>query len=153
MSSRRPRCALCLAAALVVTATACGHDFEPPDRGARVEQASAVYTSAMFDSISWDDGGVRLSDGNTIYAEECRRCHGQLGRGQTDYARERRLEVPSLVEPEWHLAALDSLRRSIFVGHATAMPLFGDGDLSLRQIDAVGAYIIDVLRPEVLGGG
>jgi len=138
---------------LALAGAGCGHDFEPPDRGIRVEQAAAVYSPALFDSISWTQEEVRLTEGNAIYAEECRRCHGQLGRGGTEYARERRLEVPSLVQPEWPLAELDALRRSIFVGHETAMPLFGDGDLSPRQIDAVGAYIIDVLRPDVLGGG
>ncbi len=31
------------------------------------------------------------------------------------------------------------------------MPVFGEGGLSLWQMDAVAGYILDVLRPEILG--
>jgi len=138
--------------AAVPVAAACGHDFEPPDRTARVEQAEAAYDAAVFDSISWAGDDVRLDAGNTVYVEKCRRCHGALGRGETDYARERGLTVPSLVAPDWPLAQMDSIRHAIFVGHES-MPVFGDDGLSPREIDAVGAYVVLTLRPEVLNGG
>lgn len=139
-------------AVLSAAVVACGHEFEPPDRSQRVEAASAAYTPAVFDSVSWTSAEARLQEGNAIYAEDCRRCHGQLGRGQTPYARERRLEVPSLVEREWALGDLEALRREIYIGHETGMPSFGQGGLSLWQMDAVAGYILDVLRPDVLGG-
>jgi mono/diheme cytochrome c family protein len=141
-------------AALIVMlalCVACGdQEFEPPDRAARVARAAAAYTPAMFDTVTWPDSAVLLTEGNTVYAEECRRCHGVLGEGNTDYARERNLNVPSLVAPGWRLAELDSLRRMIHRGHESGMPVYGDGDLSRRQIDATAAYILRTLRPDVL---
>jgi mono/diheme cytochrome c family protein len=100
--------------------------------------------------VSWDDGASTLIIGNQVYAEECRRCHGPLGMGGTEYARERDLDVPSLVVPDWPLAEPDSLRRRIYVGHESGMPIYGDGDLSLREIDATAEYILRRLRPDVL---
>lgn len=143
-----------LAVSSILAIAACGgHDFEPPDRGERVRAAEAQYASASFDSIGWESAKARLDEGNTVYAEKCRRCHGQLGRGETDYARQRGLDVPSLVGAEWPFDQMDALRRQVFIGHEDGMPIFGDAGLSLRDIDAVSAYILIELRPEVLGEG
>jgi mono/diheme cytochrome c family protein len=133
--------------ALVLLLVGCGHDFEPPDRGARVLEAEAAYDAAVFDSVTWASDSVRAIEGNTVYAEMCRRCHGPLGLGDTDYARERGLEIPSLVEPGWALANLDTLRHVVFVGHE-GMPTFGSGGMSARDIDGAAYYIIEVLRPD-----
>lgn len=149
---RRPLTAVGALAAVVALA-ACGHEFEPPDRGERVRAAEAAYTPALFDSVTWTSQEARVQEGNAIYAEDCRRCHGSLGRGATEYAAERNLDVPSLVEPDWTLDGLAALRREIYVGHEIGMPTFGQGGLSLFQMDAVASYILDVLRPEVLGDG
>ena len=144
-------------AAVLATATllsACAdQDFEPPDRADRIGRAAGAYSPALFDTIGWSDEQARLVEGNLVYAEECRRCHGVLGQGLTDYARERGLTVPSLVTPEWPMADADSLRRMIWVGHESGMPVYGDGDLSPRQIDAAAAYILLSLRPDVLEQG
>jgi len=134
----------------LVTVAGCGHEFEPPDRAARVARADSVFSAAAFDTVAWVDQAARVEEGNVVYSVECRRCHGTLGRGTTDYARERELDVPSLVERNWPLAQQDSLRRRIYIGHESGMPIFGDGDLTLRQIDAAAAYILLTLRPEVL---
>lgn len=131
---------------------ACGHEFEPPDRSERIREQEARYSTALFDSVGWVSDELRREEGNLVYVEDCRRCHGPLGLGETDYAAERGLDVPSLVEPEWRLAQIDSLRRSIFVGHEDAMPIYGDGDLTPRQIDGVSAYLLEILRPEVEQG-
>lgn len=139
-------------AAVAFLMVGCGHDFEPPDRGQRVREAEAAFTPALFDSVTWASDSVRAVEGNLVYAEKCRRCHGPLGRGQTDYARERRLEVPSLVEGEWPLAGTDTLRHLIFVGHEGGMPTYGEGGISPREIDAVAHYILEVLRPDALDG-
>ena len=147
----RARFAL-LALGGVVGLAACEHDFEPPEPSARVERAAAAYSPSLFDTIAWDDPETRITQGNVAYAEQCRRCHGTVGRGGTDYARARDLTVPSLVQPEWVFANLDSLRRRVYTGHESGMPVFGDGTLDPRRIDATAAYILFGLRPEVLGG-
>jgi mono/diheme cytochrome c family protein len=142
-----------LALALAASLAACsGHEFEPPDRGERVREAAAHYTPALFDTIAWGAEGERNQQGNQVYIDKCRTCHGPLGRGDTDYANARALKVPSLVEPSWALAFPDSLHRVIYVGHAQGMPIFGDGGITPREIDAVAGYILNVLRPDVLGG-
>jgi mono/diheme cytochrome c family protein len=131
--------------------TACGdHEFEPPDRTERIRRAGAAYSPSLFDTVTWSDEAARVTQGNAVYAAECARCHGPLGQGGTAYARERNLEVPSLVTPDWPLAQTDSLRHMIFTGHEAGMPVFGDGDLSVREIDATVAYILLTLRPDVL---
>lgn len=136
---------------LVLVTTACGHEFEPPDRGERIRQAELSYAPSLFDSVTWGADENRDVLGNEIYAEKCRRCHGPLGRGETDYGRERNLTIPSLVEPQWAYASMDSLHKTIYVGHEEGMPVFGDGGITPREIDAVASYILNVLRPDVLG--
>jgi len=143
-SRRRWLPALAVAAALF----GCGHDFEPPDRAARVRAAEAAFTPALFDSVTWQTDSVRAASGNIVYAEKCRRCHGPLGRGETEYARARGIEVPSLVEPGWPLARTDTLRHVVFVGHEEGMPIYGVNGISPREIDAVAYYLLEVLRPD-----
>lgn len=131
---------------------ACGHEeFEPPDRQLRVDEAEAVYATDLFDTITWQSDSLRAVEGNAVYAAKCRRCHGPLGRGGTEYALERDLEVPSLVEPDWRYTRLDSVRHRVFVGHALGMPTFGVAGITLREIDASSYYVLNILRPEVLG--
>jgi len=134
-----------------VTGVACHQEFEPPDRAARVARATDDFAEVAFDTVEWVSEDVRLDRGNSIYAERCRRCHGTLGRGDTDYAQGRGLAVPSLVLDAWRLAQIDSLRRKVYIGHESGMPIFGDGNLDLREIDAVAGYILLTLRPEVVG--
>ena len=139
------------ALAAAALSLACGHDFDPPDRGARVRAAERAYTPMVFDSVVWPNDSVRAFEGNAVYVEKCRRCHGTLGSGDTEYARARGLEVPSLTEADWPLASLDTLRRVIFVGHEEGMPIYGASGITPREMDASAAYILDTLRPEVLG--
>lgn len=139
---------------LAFAAVGCGgHEFEPPDRGERVREAELAYSVAIFDTIAWAPDEDRDFLGNEVYIDKCRNCHGPLGRGMTPYAQERRLEVPSLVERDWRLASLDSLHRVIYVGHEEGMPIYGAGGITPREIDAVAGYILNVLRPDVLGTG
>jgi len=145
---------ICVVTVMVTLLSACAEqDFEPPDRAERASRAEGAYSRTLFDTIGWADEEARLVAGNLVYAEECRRCHGALGQGRTDYARERGLTVPSLVAPEWPMADADSLRHMIFVGHESGMPVYGAGDLTPRQIDATAAYILLSLRPDVLEQG
>lgn len=152
-------CRMLARAALLAVAgslAACGgeQEFEPPDREVRVQQADSLYAPALFDTVAWESEDVRSLEGNVVFAARCRQCHGPLGRGNTAYAEERNLDMPSLVEPEWSYAGdLDSVRRRIFTGHAEGMPTWGVAGISPREIDAVAFYILETLRPEVLGEG
>lgn len=142
-----PRAVTLGASLACLVVSACGHDFEPPDRSARVERAALEYSAALFDTIGWDDQEARLLQGNTAYAERCRRCHGPFGRGETEYARSRGLDVPSLADAT-RTMVLDNVRRSVYIGHEDWMPIFGEGGLSLREIDATAAYVLATLTTE-----
>ncbi|MDP2956473.1 MAG: cytochrome c [Longimicrobiales bacterium] len=147
-----------LLAAGALAGAACGHEFEPPDRQARVLEAERHYSDAAFDTVVWENDSVRSAEGNAVYAEKCRLCHGPMGEGQTEYARERGLEIPSLIEDDWaYASSLDELRHRIFVGHEAGMPVFGSTGLMPREIDGSAFYVLYTLRPDVLatppGGG
>lgn len=125
------------------------HEFHPPDRAEHVARADSLYAAASFDTITWSSEADRIAAGNLVYADECRRCHGPLGQGTTEYAESRDLDVPSLVDPEWALGDdFDAVRRRVFTGHPEGMPTWGVGQLSTRQIDAVTYYLVEQLRTE-----
>lgn len=136
------------------TAGCAEHHFEPPDREAQVAQADSQFSMALFDTVTWGEEEDRGLEGNVVYSTYCRNCHGPLGEGGTDYAATRDLDVPSLVEPDWRFAgARDSILHRIYVGHSAGMPTWGVAGISLKEMDAVTHYLLDVLRPEVLEGG
>lgn len=152
--SPRPLAALFGVAGLVTLLAACEeHEFHPPDRAERVAAAESLYSDTLFDEVQWASAAERRDAGNLVYADECRRCHGPFGHGDSEYARERGLAVPSLVRPARTAGNhVDSLRRAIFIGHPAGMPTWGIGHLSPRQIDAVAFYIASHLRPEMAAG-
>lgn len=144
-----------LAALGILLVGACTeHEFHPPDRNAQVAQADSAFSMAAFDSVTWSTDSVRALDGNVVYSTYCRNCHGPLGGGDTEYARSRDLDVPSLVREDWRFAdSRDSVLHRIFVGHAAGMPTWGVAGITPREMDAVTYYVTEVLRPEVLSGG
>jgi mono/diheme cytochrome c family protein len=136
---------------LFLAPAACGHHFEPPDRSDRVAEAEGLYSAAIFDSLTWSSDDDRALAGNGVYVDKCRKCHGPLGIGDTEYAQGRGLEVPSLVELDWDFSGgLEAVRRYIFVGHENGMPTWGVAGLSPREIDSTAFYVIAQLRPEIL---
>lgn len=141
-----------LALLVGLAAVACSdHEYHPPTEEEREARADSIYSPALFDTISWDSDSARVQTGNLIFANECRRCHGPLGMGDTDYARENELDVPSLVAADWPLAGqIDTVRHRVFVGHGPGMPNWGVGRLEPREIDAAAYYILEQLRPEIL---
>jgi mono/diheme cytochrome c family protein len=140
-----------LVCALGLLAAGCAdHEYEPPAEEERVAEAEALYAEARFDTITWSSDSARIEVGNLVFADECRRCHGYVGRGDTDYARRNEIDVPSLVRPDWAPGDdLDAVRRRIFVGHVGGMPNWGVGKLSEREVDAVAFYLLEQLRPEI----
>jgi mono/diheme cytochrome c family protein len=155
MGTRRRAFGPLAAALATVLFGACAeHKFDPPDRDSQIARADSGFSMALFDSVDWASDTVRAFDGNVVYATYCRNCHGPLGAGDTEYARNRQLEVPSLVQPEWRLAdSRDSILHRIFVGHVAGMPTWGVAGISPREMDAVTYYLTEVLRPEVASGG
>jgi mono/diheme cytochrome c family protein len=132
----------------------CDVEFEPPDQSERVAEATERLSPALFDSISWASEERRFLEGEGIYAAKCRRCHGTFGDGNTEYARERDLDVPGLVDPEWRWAdSLEAARSLVFTGHENGMPIWGVAGISPREIDAVTYYVLFRLRPDILGDG
>ncbi len=124
--------------------------FKPPSRTNQVAEAEMEYTPTVFDTVKWVTDSVRELDGNAVYAASCRKCHGTMGEGGTLYDRSKNLQVPSLVEPHWRFDQIDSLRKWIWVGHA-GMPTFGIAGINARDIDGVAYYLLEGLRPDVLG--
>ncbi len=141
-------CSLCLG----TLALGCADkEFPPPDRAAQIAEAEEAFTLALFDTVTWESDEIRGLDGNVVYATHCRNCHGTLGEGDTEYARSRQLEVPSLVEPGWRWASWpDSVVARIYAGEVHGMPTFGVAGLTPREMDAVTYYLMQVLRPEVI---
>lgn len=145
---------LALAALVAMSACQPEHEFEPPDREERVQAADSLYSAALFDTVAWESEDARALDGNLVFSARCRQCHGPMGGGETEYAAERELEIPSLVDPGWaYEGDLDAVRRRIFTGHSEGMPTWGVAGISPREIDAAAFYILERLRPEVLGEG
>lgn len=146
------RLAVIAAAVAIAAASGCQeHEFHPPPEEEQLSLADSLYSPVAFDSLTWISPQERLQAGNLVFADECRRCHGAVGRGDTDYAEENDLDVPSLVEPEWQLAGdLQGIRRRVYTGHVGGMPAWGVERLTPRQIDAVAYYILEQLRPEML---
>ena len=128
------------------------HEFLPATREERLAETDSAFAAMRFDTIVWTGDEQRLQEGNEVFAASCRRCHGPLGEGDGEFAAAEGLTVPSLVRPEWRYAgAADSVRRRVFYGHYPAMRTWGIAGLTPRDIDAVSAYIVSGLRPEVLG--
>lgn len=151
---RAPVVLMAVVSVAAVSACKNEHHFEPPNRQAQVREANMLYSPTLFDTINWASDSARALDGNAVYAAKCRRCHGPLGEGDTPYANERDLKVPSLVERDWPFASsLDSVRHTVFVGHAQGMPTFGVAGITLREIDAASYYLLYSLRPDMLGTG
>jgi mono/diheme cytochrome c family protein len=148
---RRSAAVIALLAVAAAFAACDKAEYERPPRDAQVSQADSLLTVETFDSIAWTSDAERAQAGNNVYAAKCRSCHGYLGAGDTNYAREHNLDVPSIVRPDWPYQNVASVRRIIYIGHPEGMPTWGVAGITPREIDAVAHYLVEVLRPEVLG--
>lgn len=148
----RARALLLLALLTPLAAAACEQKFYPPAEESKISGAEEFYSPEAFDTLHWSSAQQRIEAGNMVFALKCRRCHGPIGRGNTEYDRDHDLHPPSLVTPEFAYDSLPALRRVIFTGHLGGMPSFGIRELTPREIDAVAYYILAELRPEILSG-
>lgn len=124
------------------------HEFHPPDREEQVMRATTRYRHADFDTIAWADSVERMMTGNQVFAAHCRKCHGTVGEGGTEYAATQGFDVPSLVRADWPYDSIGAVRERVFAGHAEGMPSWGLGRLTLREIDAAAHYVQYGLRTE-----
>jgi mono/diheme cytochrome c family protein len=149
-SSTRCRRALLVLVPAALLAACESPEYERPDRAEQVLEAEAMLTPETFDTVTWTSAQERAYAGNNVYAAKCRSCHGYMGEGDTEYARQRNVTVPSLVRPDWPDDDVPSVRRRVYTGHPAGMPTFGVAGITPREIDAVAYYLVEVLRPEVL---
>jgi mono/diheme cytochrome c family protein len=151
---RSLRLALLLPVVTVAILAACEEKtYDPPGEASRLELADSLYSPALFDTIHWPSDEQRVVAGNLVYADYCRRCHGTVGEGGPTRVGGRELDVPSLVDPGWGFDEdIGAVRERIFTGHTGGMPSWGISRLTPREIDAVAAYILEQLRPEILSG-
>jgi mono/diheme cytochrome c family protein len=142
--------AVVVTAVVLASLSACEKvEYEPPDRGARVAEAEILYRTEFFDTIQWASREEQIRDGAVVYLTHCRRCHAPTGEGETEYAAQRGMEVPSLVRPDWPFGTdIDTVRRRIFAGHPAGMPTWGVAGITPREIDAVAGYVLYQLRVE-----
>lgn len=151
-ASARRTLAAAAGIALAMTAAACEkHEYERPDRATQVAEADSLLTPETFDTVTWASPGDRAFEGNNTYAAHCRSCHGPMGAGDTEYARQQGVDVPSLVRDDFPYDDVAAVRHRIFTGHPAGMPTWGVAGITPREIDAAAYYIVEVLRPEVRG--
>jgi cytochrome c553 len=80
---------------------------------------------------------AQLARAKTVFAQNCARCHGADGRGETALGKE--LEATNLTDAEWHKKVSDKrLIQSVTRGRA-AMPALEK--LSTDDITALCAYV------------
>jgi mono/diheme cytochrome c family protein len=143
----RPAVAV-ITAALLFGAACEKHEMERPSRDAQVAQADSLLSPETFDTVTWQSDSARAFEGNNAYSANCRSCHGYMGEGGTEYARQRNLDPPSLIRADWPYSDIAAVRHRIFIGHPDGMPTWGVAGITPREIDAVAYYILNVLRPE-----
>jgi mono/diheme cytochrome c family protein len=146
------RAALLLLPLSLVTLAACEEKgYEPPPETHRLELADSLYSPTLFDTVTWPSSEQRITAGNLVYADYCRRCHGSIGEGGLARVAGRELHVPSLVGDDWRFEQdIDAVRERVFTGHTGGMPSWGISRLTPREIDAVSYYLLEQLRPEIL---
>lgn len=143
-----------LAVALVVSGLlvlgACGGESEAEIEARRAQaerdsiaMADSMFNPAVFDTVKWENADARLERGALVWRTSCEKCHGAGGQGGGELAQQFELEVPPLALDTTDVAGI---RRAIFVGHEGAMPEWGLHGLKYRDIDAVTAKIIELLK-------
>jgi len=113
-----------------------------------VQMAAQQFDASVFDTIAWDSAGAAHARGGIVFTYSCAKCHGPRGFGDGGFI----AEGDTLRPPSFHRAAfpfeedLGGLRRQIYTGRPGGMPHWGLTGLGYRDVDAVGRYILEVLR-------
>ncbi len=113
-----------------------------------IAMALALITPESFDSITWETPQARVERGGVVFSFSCTKCHGERGAGDGGFVRQgETLVPPTFLVADWRFADdHEGLRRHIFSGTVNGMPHWGLHGIKFRDVDAVAAYINDVLR-------
>lgn len=115
-----------------------------------IQIAAEAYDPAAFDTISWESVEDQHARGGLVFSVSCSKCHGSAGAGDGNFVqRGDTLRPPSFLAADWRFAEdMAGLRRQIFTGTPNGMPHWGLLGLKYRDVDAVSAYITNVLRSQ-----
>lgn len=133
-------------------AVACGSDTESRagSGAARVGTPDLPpLVASVFDTLSWSSHAQLISRGEEVYDASCKKCHGPTGAGEGGYIYGgQTYQPPSFLVASWRFANDPmALRQYVYSGSVAGMPYWGLAGVSYRDLDAVSAYILDVLRP------
>ncbi len=124
------KCAALLVAALVCTAYLWS--------AARAATIAEQQKRDMRRSNSSSSSSTQLAHAKTVFVQNCARCHGADGRGETALGKE--LEAVNFTDAEWQKKVSDKrIMQSVTRGR-DAMPAFGK-KLSRDDIMALCAYV------------
>jgi mono/diheme cytochrome c family protein len=112
----------------------------------------AIYEDrALPPRPSYEQALAARADG--IYREECRSCHGAVGRGDGSQAKTFGLRVPDFTSADfWAKATDDRMRTTIRNGKGKDMPAFGR-KLTAEEIDALVVLTVERYRFQSGGRG
>jgi mono/diheme cytochrome c family protein len=111
-----------------------------------VALALEQYDPALFDTISWTSDSSEVNRGGIVWAFSCKKCHGQLGKGDGNQVIDGDTIRPPDFTTQWRFGTDDEgLMKAIYAGSAEGMPHWGLSGLKPRDIDAVATYVQKVL--------
>lgn len=103
-----------------------------------VTAAEQQKRTARRTTTTSSSSSAQLAHAKTVFAQNCARCHGADGRGETALGKE--LEATNFTDAEWQKKVSDKrIMQSVMRGR-DAMPAFGK-KLSRGDIMALCAYV------------
>ena len=108
---------------------------------ALLEQGQIKAVTGYVASLSGLEGGVSTPEGQTIFADNCAGCHGDLGQGNSD------MGAPSLIDPIWlYGGSVAEIEAQVVRPRHGVMPAWA-GRLADPTIKELAVYV------HSLGGG
>ena len=143
-----------LALVLPALLAACGGGAKQEQAAGPAADSAALaleqYNPAVFDTISWPADSAQTNRGGVVWQFSCKKCHGQLGHGDGEGLAELAQAGDTIKPPnfstDWKFGTdRDALIKAIYAGSKEGMPHWGVSGLKPRDIDAVGAYVLQNL--------
>jgi mono/diheme cytochrome c family protein len=100
------------------------------------------YSPALFDTIQWASDSSQTNRGGVVWAFSCKKCHGQLGKGDAGMVLNGDTLRPPDFTTQWRFGSdTQALIKAIYAGNEAGMPHWGISGLKPRDISAVAAYV------------